>query len=42
MPLSKEQVQQAPSVTVDGKLVPVTEVYTPLLNITLPKGNILR
>ncbi len=30
----------APSVTVDGKSVPVTEVETPLLNITLPADNI--
>ena len=34
-------VQVAPSVTVDGKSVPVTEVETPLLNITLPADNIL-
>ena len=30
----------APTVTVDGKSVPVTEVETPLLNITLPADNI--
>ena len=33
-------VQVAPTVTVDGKSVPVTEVETPLLNITLPADNI--
>jgi hypothetical protein len=33
-------VQEAPTVTVDGKSVPVTEVETPLLNITLPATNI--
>jgi hypothetical protein len=33
-------VQQAPSVTVDGLSVPVAEVETPLLNITLPADNI--
>ena len=32
--------KQAPTVTVDGKSVPVTEVETPLLNITLPADNI--
>jgi hypothetical protein len=36
----REDVQKAPSVTVDGKSVPVTEVETPLLNITLPADNI--
>jgi hypothetical protein len=30
----------APTVTVDGKSVPVTEVETPLLNIVLPADNI--
>ena len=30
----------APTVTVDGKSVPVTEAETPLLNITLPAENI--
>ena len=34
-------VQVAPIVTVDGKSVPVTEVETSLLNITLPADNIL-
>jgi hypothetical protein len=33
-------VQVAPTVTVDGKSVPVTEVETPLLIITLPADNI--
>ena len=33
--------QVAPSVTVDGKGVPVTEVETSLLNIVLPPDNIL-
>ena len=33
-------VQVAPTVTVDGKSVPVTEVETPLLNIVLPADNI--
>ena len=33
-------MQVAPSVTVDGKPVPVTEVETPLLNIVLPADNI--
>ena len=33
-------VQQAPSVTVDGKSVPVTEAETPLLIITLPADNL--
>jgi hypothetical protein len=32
--------QEAPTVTVDGKSVPVTEAETPLLNITLPLDNI--
>ena len=31
---------KVPTVTVDGKSVPVTEVETRLLNITLPEGNI--
>ena len=34
-------VKLAPTVTVDGKSVPVTEVETSLLNITLPADNIL-
>ena len=34
------EVRVAPTVTVDGKPVPVTLVETPLLNITLPKDNI--
>jgi hypothetical protein len=33
-------VQVAPTVTVDGKSVPVAEVETPLLNIVLPGDNI--
>ena len=33
-------VPVAPTVTVDGKAVPVAEVETPLLNIVLPAGNI--
>jgi hypothetical protein len=33
-------VQDAPTVTVDGKTVPVAEVETPLLNIVLPADNI--
>ena len=33
-------VQQAPTVTVDGESVPVTEVETRLLNIVLPAGNL--
>jgi hypothetical protein len=33
-------VQAAPTVTVDGQLVPVTEVETGLLSIYLPKDNI--
>ena len=33
-------MQVAPTVTVDGKSVPVTEAETPLLNITLPADNI--
>jgi hypothetical protein len=33
-------VQVAPTVTVDGKSVPVAEVETPLLNIVLPADNI--
>ena len=35
-----ERPAKAPTVTVDGKSVPVTEVDTPLLNITLPAENI--
>ena len=31
---------KAPTVTVDGVSVPVTEVETPLLNITLPDHNV--
>ena len=31
---------RVPTVTVDGKSVPVTVVETPLLNITLPADNI--
>ena len=33
-------VEDAPTVTVDGKTVPVAEVDTPLLNIVLPADNI--
>jgi hypothetical protein len=33
-------VQAAPTVTVDGKAVPVAEVETPLLNIVLPADNL--
>jgi hypothetical protein len=33
-------VQKAPTVTVDGKSVPVTEAETPLLHIVLPANNI--
>jgi hypothetical protein len=33
-------VPSAPTVTVDGKAVPVAEVETPLLNIVLPADNI--
>jgi hypothetical protein len=33
-------VDVAPTVTVEGKSVPVTEVETPLLNIVLPAENI--
>ena len=36
-----KDVQVAPIVTVDDKPVPVTEVETPLLNITLPADNII-
>jgi hypothetical protein len=32
--------QVAPTVTVDGKSVPVAEVETPLLNIVLPADNL--
>jgi hypothetical protein len=34
-------VQVAPTVTVDGKPVPVADVETPLLNIVLPADNVL-
>jgi len=33
-------VKTAPSVTVDGRSVPVTEVETRLMNIVLPAGNL--
>ena len=36
----KSDLQVAPTVTVDDKSVPVTEVETPLLHITLPADNI--
>jgi hypothetical protein len=36
----QNDVQAAPTVTVDGQLVPVTEVETGLLSIHLPKDNI--
>jgi hypothetical protein len=36
----KNDVNKAPTVTVDGKPVAATEVETRLLNITLPDGNI--
>ena len=36
----QNDVQVAPTVTVDGKSVPVAEVETPLLNIVLPADNI--
>jgi hypothetical protein len=36
----KNDVQTAPTVTVDGTPVPVTEVESPLLHIVLPKDNI--
>jgi hypothetical protein len=36
----QNDVQTAPSVTVDGQPVPVTEVETQLLNIVLPADNI--
>ena len=36
----QNDVQTAPSVTVDGQSVPVTEVETPLLDIVLPADNI--
>jgi hypothetical protein len=36
----ESDVQVAPTVTVDGKSVPVAEVETPLLNIVLPADNI--
>jgi hypothetical protein len=37
----RQDVQVAPTVTVDDKLVPVTPVETPLLNIILPDPNVL-
>ena len=37
---ARHDVQVAPTVTVDGKSVPVTEVETPLLNIVLPADNV--
>ena len=40
VPATHGDVQVAPTVTVDGKSVPVTEVETPLLNIVLPADNI--
>ena len=36
----ESDVQDAPTVTVDGKPVPVAEVETPLLNIVLPADNV--
>lgn len=36
----QSDVQVAPAVTVDGKSVPVGEVETPLLNVTLPADNL--
>jgi len=33
-------LQAAPTVTIDGRALPVTEVETPLMNITLPSDNI--
>ena len=36
----QNDVQVAPTVTLDGKSVPVSEVETPLLNIVLPADNI--
>ena len=36
----QNDVQDAPTVTVDDKSVPVTEAETPLLNIVLPADNI--
>jgi hypothetical protein len=36
----ESDVQDAPTVTVDGESVTLTEVETPLLNIVLPDGNI--
>ncbi len=36
----QNDVQTAPSVTIDGQSVPVTEVETQLLNIVLPPDNI--
>jgi hypothetical protein len=38
---AKADANVAPTVTVDGVRVPLTEVETPLLNIVLPKHNIL-
>ena len=36
----QNDAQTAPSVTVDGQSVPVTEAETPLMKIVLPAGNI--
>jgi hypothetical protein len=36
----RADVRAAPTVTVDGKAVPVAEVETPLLNIVLPADNV--
>lgn len=36
----RADVRAAPTVTVDGKAVPVAEVVTPLLNIVLPADNV--
>ncbi|MGN6174249.1 MAG: hypothetical protein ACTHPS_15100, partial [Streptosporangiaceae bacterium] len=36
----KSDLKTAPSVTVDGHSVPVTEAETPLMNIVLPADNI--
>ncbi len=38
---ARQDVTQMPIVTLDGKPLPVAEVETPLLNITLPEDNIL-
>ena len=40
VPATARTCTVAPTVTVDGKSVPVTEVETPLLNIILPEDNI--